>query len=1241
MANKTQPSIQDLNGKIGIGVTTPKTMLHIGPLTGGVNGEAQERLRISGDYAGTNTGALIRFTNQHDSGTNPNAGEYNLAGIKAYDYRSDWGGALALQTAPNTSAGGTLVDRITILPEGLVGINTTGPTSLLTVNDGNIKIIKGQLSGGTDFDFLQLSFNGGWSGNVGGLAAINFTDSITSTNTVGRIGVTYTGSQGKFVVTDLYSGGYGASGDAFTIQADGKTYIKGNTGIGTTSPSTKLDIDGGINATGKNFLNQSNLYNNPTQGVTGFGNKSMDSSISYYDTGKTVATAVRGIVWTGKHYIVTDYQAQTAKFYDSNFDSMNRPTGGTINLPNDGNTDHPHGATWDGRYLYCIQYAGDGAKIVAYDLDNGTTTASIMFTKALNNTSSTYDVEYAEGHLYTVTDGAISKYKLDGNRITHVTTSSNLLSGLEAQSITYDGSYLWVTQNGHNMYQVRLDCTLKATLTTDIPPENVAMAWNGQNTVSVNHTNGKVYVLNTAHTRFDTEQFSIMGGNVGIGFSDNPGGDKLHVNGTLRVGPYFSESDRDFIKLIPHGSDTRIHSPNERFHIENPSGHIVLTTSGGVGIGTTAPISKFHVINESFPQVRINDETNGGESGIRFRSKNDTTPAVDLHGDIFVDGTGDETGRMGFRIPWNGTEKMTILSSGNVGIGTTSPASKLQVGDYMASNVLTIGGWYGGGGGTLAFKSGYVPNAAYVWDTARIKATDDGNFNGRIEFQTTASGGNAGGSPTTKMVLKASGNVGIGTTSPSSLLHINKTQSYGTLRISPTTQNGESAMAFYLDPAGTGTGTCWVVGHAGWGNTGDFVIGNQTAGGPVMLMQNDGRVGIGTTSPNTTLEIKGTIPSANRTIPLDILTITGEGSGLPYTGSGGAIVFKNRTYTYGLLKSARIRSYIDSDSASNRGAGLVFEVTDSNQTYNPSLFLKYNGYIGIGSTNPGATLDVNGGITASSVINSKHHKYWNKGSISNTYVKILQVGTNNGQLSSSYTLSGVSHGNGHVGNFVVKILVNHHQDISVYSTCGGYSVGTFKVESDSNGQHHLSFKSNSANAATYYFHLEGHSDSSTFTVNPTSTPNTSTTHEHLMNHGTNATFTGFTPLYKFNETLQAKVLRSDGDVIAYYSSDKRLKENIVPIKDAIGKIKQLSGYEFDWNDKQETFEGHDYGVLAQEVEKVLPELVKDRKDGFKGVRYEKLASVLIEGIKEQQTTIENQQKQIDELKDLVGSLIKK
>ena len=109
--------------------------MHIGTLTGG-NATAQEQLRLSGDYTATNSGALLRFTNQHNAGTNPNAGEYNLAGIKAFDFRSDWGGAIALQTAPNTSYGGTLVDRLVINPEGLVGIGTSIPTAPLHVFKG-------------------------------------------------------------------------------------------------------------------------------------------------------------------------------------------------------------------------------------------------------------------------------------------------------------------------------------------------------------------------------------------------------------------------------------------------------------------------------------------------------------------------------------------------------------------------------------------------------------------------------------------------------------------------------------------------------------------------------------------------------------------------------------------------------------------------------------------------------------------------------------------------------------------------------------------------------------------------------------------------------------------------------------------------------------------------------------------------------------------------------------------------
>ena len=101
-----------------------------------------------------------------------------------------------------------------------------------------------------------------------------------------------------------------------------------------------------------------------------------------------------------------------------------------------------------------------------------------------------------------------------------------------------------------------------------------------------------------------------------------------------------------------------------------------------------------------------------------------------------------------------------------------------------------------------------------------------------------------------------------------------------------------------------------------------------------------------------------------------------------------------------------------------------------------------------------------------------------------------------------------------------------------------------------------------------------------------------------------------------SNTVQFGEVRATGDVIAAYSSDKRLKDNIKPIENALSKIESIGGYSFDWNDKQQTYIGTDIGVLAQEIEAVAPELVIDRETGYKAVRYEKLVAVLIEGIKE-------------------------
>ena len=78
------------------------------------------------------------------------------------------------------------------------------------------------------------------------------------------------------------------------------------------------------------------------------------------------------------------------------------------------------------------------------------------------------------------------------------------------------------------------------------------------------------------------------------------------------------------------------------------------------------------------------------------------------------------------------------------------------------------------------------------------------------------------------------------------------------------------------------------------------------------------------------------------------------------------------------------------------------------------------------------------------------------------------------------------------------------------------------------------------------------------------------------------------------------------------SSDMTLKEDFVPIQNPLDIISQLTGFGFTWKDSKERA----YGLSAQEVEKVIPEIVKDRPDGTKGINYMNLVAFLVEAIKD-------------------------
>ncbi len=263
---------------------------------------------------------------------------------------------------------------------------------------------------------------------------------------------------------------------------------------------------------------------------------------------------------------------------------------------------------------------------------------------------------------------------------------------------------------------------------------------------------------------------------------------------------------------------------------------VVQQTSGNVGIGTTSPASLFSVAGSGYLTGNLGLGTNAndaiftikssGGSDVSFKNSNGVTKAY--MGVASIDGSAatDQLrirGDAGILFSISGSPAAVINTSGNVGIGTTTPGRKLSVlGDLQVGSSATAAGILLQTNGT----AGEILGINHANNT-----NNDITFSGAIS---------------NILYLKSSnGNVGIGTTSPSNNLHINKTNGTGGLTVQSNTQ---SAITF---AKANGTGGMYIGRSLSSDDANNFFVYDIVNSATRMLIDSSGNVGIGTTTPNS------------------------------------------------------------------------------------------------------------------------------------------------------------------------------------------------------------------------------------------------------------------------------------------------------------------------------------------------------------------------------------------------------
>ena len=1325
-SSSTSPSY--FSGNVGIGTTSPYSNLDVSSTTGGALTLSRNDISVT---AGDTIGQINFWTEDTSTATNPLAAQISV--IAKSTIGTDINpGILTFSTTPS-AVGAALVERMRIDETGNVGIGTTNPGSYnLQVNgtggfstSANSPIFQGQAAAVT---FGNASYNTALTSNVWGITAPGVASGLTAITSSGNI--TLSGLTANRFVTSGTGGLLGTSGTlanlvasisdvtsstgttnlvlsgsptftgSVTMPGTGIWNSSGNVGIGTTTPgSYKLNVTGG------DIYGSGNLALAGTTGITLSG---AGADLIFSGTGPNQITTASGVNLAlmpggaGNVGIGTTAPGRPLEVNGYIRADYNGGSGGLV-VQNAGGS--------EGLYITSdasnnMHINNPGGTILSLDTNSNSCIAITSGGNVGIGTTSPAGLLDVNGKLTVLSGGNVGIGTTSPLAQLHVSGGNILLDN------NYSISGLNTTGSGVVMLE---NNSSNSTLLNAASGQNIVFGIATAEKMRVD-LNGNVGIGTTAPDS-STQIYFTGGSKTGLHVTDNvASADTLlkldDTNGAIASGSYFLRATA--------GTST------DRFFVKGDgTGYF----AGNVGIGTTAPGYALTIAGGSIGLDNNKYLVQRDAAGGAYRNVIGFDSSDNLN---IYNNTGNDGGNIIFNNKSGAGESMRIDVNGNVGIGTTSPGSALQIGDINKSDRML---YLGSAGNTyLTLET--------IGSTGEGRTTL-GNAAAGSSFLTfyTSNAGTEG----EVMRMTGIGNVGIGTTLPGAKLEVNgslKATSFngntfttgtGTLTIAAGktltasntltfTGTDSSSVAFgtggtvtytsnnlsvfaattsaqlsgvlsdentsggYFTNPMTGAGDMIIAGASGVparlaaGATTTILVGGGAAApvwttatgsgapmrgtsptittslimsdgatlgqaaGPLMTFNDTGNylgitganVGIGTTTPYSNLDVSSTTGGA--------LTLSRNDTAVTAEDTIGQLSFHtNDTQTTTNPLAAQIGVLAKSTITTDINPGiLTFSTTPSDvgAALAERMRIDETGNVGIGTTSPSERVEIAGGnlrVWNDSVLGNEQLTGWTNGG---TYV--YETFTSSGSDITSAvntTTTGGCYSNAIAvkAGQLYKVTFTHTQNSG---TLPAFRVGTntalsiyILTQNVTAGSNTIYFYA--ATTTTYYvgfFTASGvatdFSDTS-FSVKPVVGGNVMASGQFTgggtdgikIDAGGNVGIGTTSPGYK----LDVQTGSAEGYVVTATgawgnSSDVRLKKNIEPMGSALDTVMALNPVTYNMNTESNSDPVH-MGFIAQDVEKLAPDLVSKGSNGYMGLSYAMFTPMLTKAIQEQQGEI--------------------